>query len=222
MVLGALFFFGPLEMRASEDGQDWMTILVYDYAGINHETLLRAEEEAHQIIRHAGAEVVWRNCYTAANSPGTECQDIGPSTATLRLVPHFRLSSGHIRVDTMGFSIGNMMTVSCEQADGLARSGVGPITEILGVAIAHEFGHLLLGNAHSVSGVMRARLGLADWELAHRGWLGFHPLQATALRQEAIRRVLAARATMESTPFDVAARSSGLDLRRPEKTSIKP
>jgi hypothetical protein len=193
LALGALFFFGALEMRASEDRQSWMTILVYNYAGINHEILLRAEWEADQIIRQAGAEVVWRNCYTAVNSPDTECPDIGPSTATLRLVPHFRLISDHIRVDTIGFSIGNMMTVSCEQADMLARSGVGPLTEILGVAITHEFGHLLLGNAHSVSGVMRARLGLADWELAHRGWLVFHPSQATTLRQEAIRRVLAAR-----------------------------
>jgi hemin uptake protein HemP len=58
LALGALFSFGALEMRPSEDDQDWITILVYDYAGINHETLLRAEGEADQIIRHAGAEVV--------------------------------------------------------------------------------------------------------------------------------------------------------------------
>jgi hypothetical protein len=157
LALGALFFFGALEMRPAEDREARMTILVYDYVGINHETLLRAEGEADQIIRHAGAQVVWRNCYTAAAWEGPECPDIGPSTATLRLVPHFRLMSDRIRVDTMGFSIGNMMTVSCEQADRLERSGVGPVTEILGVAIAHEFGHLLLGKAHSVPGVMRAR-----------------------------------------------------------------
>jgi hypothetical protein len=200
LVLGALFLLGAFETRASEDGQHSMTILVFDYAGIKHETLLRAEGEADQIIRHTGAEVVWQNCNTVSNSPGTECPDVGPSTVALRLVPHFQLISGHIRTNTMGFSIGNTMTVSCEHADALARSGVAPLTEILGVTIAHEFGHLLLGNAHSVSGVMRARLGLTDWELAHTGWLRFHPLQARALRQEAIRRVLAARAIIQNAP----------------------
>jgi len=184
LALGALFLIGALEMRASEDRPARMTILVYDYVGINHETLLRAEGEADQIIRHAGAEVVWRNCYTAATSAGPECPDIGPSTATLRLVSHFRLVPGHFRVDTMGFLIGNMMTVSWKQAENLSRSGAGPLTQILGVTIAHEFGHLLLGNAHSVSGIMRARLGRGDWELAQHGWLVFHPSEAAALRKE--------------------------------------
>jgi hypothetical protein len=184
LALGALFFIGALEIRASEERQGRMTIVVYDYVGINHETLLRAEGEADQIIRHAGVEVVWRNCYTAANSSGTECPNVGPSPAALRLVSHFRLVPGHFRVDTMGFSIGNMMTVSWEQAEKVARSGAGPLTRILGVTIAHEFGHLLLGNAHSVSGIMRARLGRGDWELAQKGWLVFHPSEAAALRKE--------------------------------------
>jgi hypothetical protein len=184
LALGALFLIGAVEMRASEDRPGRMTVLVYDYVGINHEALLLAEREADQIIRHTGAEVIWRNCYTVGTSPGTEYPHIGPSTATLRLVSHFRLVPDHFRVDTMGFSIGNMMTVSWEQAETLARSGVGPVTEILGVTIAHEFGHLLLGNAHSVSGIMRARLGRGDWELAQHGWLIFHPSEAATLRRE--------------------------------------
>jgi hypothetical protein len=77
-----------------------------------------------------------------------------------------------------------MMTVSWGQAENLARSGLGPITEILGVTIAHEFGHLLLGNAHSVSGIMRRRFGRGDWELAQHGGLVFHPSEAAALRKE--------------------------------------
>jgi hypothetical protein len=161
-----------------------MTILVYDYVGINHQVLLRAEGEADQIIRHAGAEVVWRHCDTAAASAGPECSDLGPSTATLRLVSHFRLIPDHFRVDTMGFLIGNMMTVSWKQAENLSQSGAGPLSQILGVTIAHEFGHLLLGNSHSVSGIMRARLGRGDWELAQHRWLVFHPSEAAALRKE--------------------------------------
>ena len=41
----------------------------------------------------------------------------------------------------------------------------------LGAAIAHEIGHLLLGPAHSGSGIMSARLGFHEMKLAARGEL---------------------------------------------------
>jgi hypothetical protein len=193
LALGTLLFIAGIEMRASEQSGTRMTILVYDYVGISDETLLRAEVEADQIFRHAGVEVAWRHCYRAATPSGTQCPDIGPSTPALRLISHFRLVPDQIRANTMGFSIGNMMTVSYEQAERIARSGAGPLTEILAVTIVHEFGHLLLGNVHSVSGIMRARLGQRDFELAHNGWLSLHPLQAATLRKELRTRASGAR-----------------------------
>lgn len=189
---------GAIEMRGSEQPKTKMTILVYDYVGIPDETLLRAEAEADLILRHAGIEVAWKHCSRAASLSNTECPDIGLLTPALRLMPRFRLVPNRLRVDTLGFSIGNMMTVSWEQADNLAQTGAAPVAEVLGVTIAHEFGHLLLGKRHSVSGIMRARFGLSDWDLAHLGWLVFLPSQATALRKELRNRseiLLAARDT---------------------------
>jgi hypothetical protein len=184
LALAALLFIGGIETRASERSETRVTILVYDYVGIGNETLFRAEAEADLILRHASVEVAWRQCYAAANPPEAECPNIGPSTPALRLMPHFRLVPNQVRADTLGFSVGNMMSVSYEQAERIAGSGAGPITETLAVTIAHEFGHLHLRNAHSVSGIMRARLDQRDWELADKGWLSFHPVQAAKLRKE--------------------------------------
>jgi hypothetical protein len=76
------------------------------------------------------------------------------------------------------------MTVSWEQTKKLAQSGAGPETLILGLIVAHEFGHLLLGKSHSISGIMQAQWNYHDWELAHKRWLLFLPQQATVMRKQ--------------------------------------
>jgi hypothetical protein len=61
------------------------------------------------------------------------------------------------------------------------RSGVG---EILGAAIAHEVGHLLLGvDAHSAYGVMKATWSRTQFELIGLGELNFSADQAKMLRE---------------------------------------
>lgn len=182
MAFGALLFAGTIVTRASGQSETRTLILVYDYVGIGNETLSRAEAEADQIFRQAGIEVGWRTCHSAARPSKVECPDIGPSTPALRLVSHFKIVPDHVRADTLGYSIGNMMTASWQQAEKVAGLGVAPLAQILGLVIAHEFGHLLLGNAHSISGVMQAHWSRRDWDLALQGSLVFLPSQAAGLR----------------------------------------
>ena len=58
--------------------------------------------------------------------------------------------------------------------------------EVLGDAIAHELGHLMLGAAHSARGVMKATWDSRDLDLASRGKMGFSPAQMGALRRVAL------------------------------------
>ena len=51
----------------------------------------------------------------------------------------------------------------------------------LGAAMAHEIGHLLLGPGHSPSGIMSARLGFHEMDLASRGELLLDPAAAKRL-----------------------------------------
>jgi len=55
---------------------------------------------------------------------------------------------------------------------------------ILGDAMAHELGHLLLGtNSHSESGLMRARWDQGNLAKAQKGTLSFSPVQALEIRR---------------------------------------
>jgi len=60
---------------------------------------------------------------------------------------------------------------------------------ILGLAMAHELGHLLLPfHSHSRTGIMRAKWNRQDFQLAALGNLDFTPKQAELIRSEVLRR----------------------------------
>ena len=182
-VLGMLLSIS-MGMRASEMSRASMTILVFDYVGIDHETLRKTEDEADNIFRQAGVRVAWQLCLSAAKPSSAECPEVGPLTPALRLVSHLQLVPDQVRTDTVGYSTSDVMTVSWEQTKKLAQSGAGPETLILGLIVAHEFGHLLLGKSHSISGIMQAQWNYHDWGLAHKRWLLFLPQQATVMRKQ--------------------------------------
>jgi hypothetical protein len=61
---------------------------------------------------------------------------------------------------------------------------------VMGAAMAHEIGHLLLqSEAHSPSGIMQLSWSRADLLDATRGQLRFTPDQAATMRKEVLRRV---------------------------------
>ena len=72
-----------------------------------------------------------------------------------------------------------------------ALDPAGPCTEaaLLGHAIAHELGHLLLGtSSHTPAGLMAGRWHATDLDHAASGWLQFSPAEAARMRAETIRR----------------------------------
>jgi hypothetical protein len=66
---------------------------------------------------------------------------------------------------------------------GFVLTGDADAGQILGNAIAHEIGHLLLNNqSHSASGIMRGDWNLWDLRNASYGYLLFTPQQAKAIQ----------------------------------------
>jgi hypothetical protein len=65
-----------------------------------------------------------------------------------------------------------------------------PLPPLLGAAITHEVGHLLLaGNAHTVTGIMRARWGPKQKKDALMGVLTFSQRQSEQIRADISRRM---------------------------------
>lgn len=60
---------------------------------------------------------------------------------------------------------------------------------LLGLVIAHELGHLLLGEGHGPDGVMQAQWGGAAVKALERRWLQFNPAQRERIRRELHMRI---------------------------------
>ena len=147
----------------TQDGLRTITIYVYDYADAKPSELLEAERTAARILEKAGVETVWVDCPRDDASPGNlACvASADPTHLILRVLPD-SMSKGlrQVRGDAMGFAAlgerfncnawifyGRVKDFSLEQQLTLER--------LLGAVIAHELGHLLLGeNVHANTRLM--------------------------------------------------------------------
>ena len=57
------------------------------------------------------------------------------------------------------------------------------VGSLMAYAMTHEIGHLLLGEKHASSGIMRAVWGKAEYREMAQRWLGFSAKERQALRQ---------------------------------------
>jgi len=185
MTLGASLTLTAVTAGGGERPGSRITILVYNYAGMSADTLTRAEDEMTRIFHHAGVDATWRDCLLDFRSKNDPCPVPSPSTPALRFQSQFQLVPDAVHLNTVGFSVGYFATVSVEFAEELARAGMAALHEVLAHIAAHELGHILLpGNAHTVSGIMKAAFSLDDWAIARQGRLFFAPQQAAFMRKE--------------------------------------
>ena len=71
--------------------------------------------------------------------------------------------------------------------EALAKRGGIDAAKVLGIVMAHEIGHLLLGRgAHSSAGIMSGRWGKFEMDLVVVGLLGFTKEQADLIRRAVV------------------------------------
>jgi len=132
-----------------------LVVRTYDSAGVEARVLEHARQSAGVTLAAAGLDPIWRPCH-ASGCVGTP----KPHEVIVRIVratvASERGSLGFAAVDVADHA-GTLATVYVDRVEALAaQAGVDP-GELLGRAIAHEIGHLLLGTAaHARSGLMRA------------------------------------------------------------------
>jgi hypothetical protein len=167
-------------------------VRTYDSAGVPGRVLEHAQRSAGVTLAAVGIDPIWRPCHVKGCVSRPK-----PHELEIRIVNATALSErgslGFAAVD-IGERAGTLATVYVDRVDALAAQGGIDRAELLGYAIAHEIGHLLLGSVdHAPNGLMRAtwRAGELRRDLP-LDWM------FSGSEGEEMRRRLAAR--IDSTP----------------------
>jgi len=185
----------------SDFGPQGRTLIVrtYNSAGVPARDLAIAEATAGHVFEVIGIRVSWRNCESSRHAlPIALLQCDKPVTAAeviLRLgaagpgAPQEYASMGFALVSPSAGRNSVLATVFPDRVLDVARSaGVDPCP-LLGLAIGHELGHLLLStHAHASSGLMRAIWSQAELRRTNPGGWRFLDDEAHLIQDEVTRR----------------------------------
>ena len=161
-----------------------ITVKVLNSAKVPSVILQKGQAVAGEIFREAGIELRWTQC------PCEPSPDV--MSFYLRIIPKlFGSTMSEFRSDHLGFAAvneegGELATIFYDRIESQTRGG--DPSSLLGLATAHELGHLLLGsNAHTDEGIMRPRWTREDRSPAHRGSFRFSPEQSQTMRHRLVK-----------------------------------
>jgi hypothetical protein len=185
-----------------------ITIHACNFAQVDGRSLRDAEEVATEIFRKAGVETRWvDSASTSENMQSHQAAHGSYKLSDIQLAILSSLMAERLGLpnNVMGLAPGTerdrqLVYVFYDKVNALAQKEMqarvdGGIStyairvQILGLAIAHEIGHILLNlESHSDTGIMRANWDLKQMRDACYGYLVFTPPQAEAIRLEIRRR----------------------------------
>lgn len=175
-VIVAVVLMASARTPASAVIDDSLLVRIYDNAGVVTSELASALRTTHDILRRAELLVDWVQCRAHRDGPvPVVCdQPLSSGDVVVRLIEGSDKDSGERRA--LGYSlfdangVSGFATVYVDRVDWLAKRAQYPRAPLLGRAIAHEIGHLLLGtNGHGPTGLMRATWNLrlrhpSEWQ----------------------------------------------------------
>jgi len=184
VAMGVTFVTGPAS--GAELAWKGLSVRVYDNAGVPKPALRTALDTASRALRPADVEVSWLTC--TASSGGRCTVPLGRGEIMVRLVRSVKDSANDD--ESLGTALvdpktgtGILATVYVDRVEQLARSSDGDLGMLLGRAMAHEIGHLVMGRAgHGSRGLMRPRWTKGEVARnARRDW-GFDGSDLRAIR----------------------------------------
>jgi len=171
-------------------GRPAITLRVVNEGGIPPAPLALARKETTAIFDHAGIDLLWLDCPCGRAEGGATnpCnRNLGPAEYWMRIVTRKppATSPGMLGFTVSDATLGSSSAgVYYPAALVLAEHSPARAGELLAAAIAHELGHLLLGEqAHSLSGIMRPHWSRQEFERISISELHFAADQAGLLRE---------------------------------------
>ena len=157
-----------------------LVLRVFDRSGDSAESRQAAMLAADSILREADVTATWVDCSKGSRlASHAACTDpLGSGELAIRITAGPR-EEAPTSQRALGYSLvepdvgGTLATVFSDRVAWLAASSAARYTALLGRAVAHEIGHLVIGtNEHSNAGLMRAVWTSAELVRdAHNDWL---------------------------------------------------
>jgi hypothetical protein len=175
------------------------TIIIrsYNNFGVPPVDVAAARQDAQAVLQHAGVIIVWEDCWAGKRHPAfrsARCQEPVGGDIVLRLQKTGE--SDRSKFVSMGFSLVGtpgarpfLATVYVDRVESVARGAGIDTRRVLGLAIAHEIGHLLLNsNTHATSGLMRAGWSRSELRRKDAATWQFLEAEAANIRAAALER----------------------------------
>lgn len=194
-----------------------ITFRVHDYAHLPVPTLSGVEARAAALFLEIGIRTQWE---TPVDHEPHSCTDRGANpqipVIDVNILPAHMASRLNLPSGTLGYSIlpplgepAYLADVFYSRALQMAQQGPADLDQLLGYAIAHEVGHLLLhSTTHSHSGIMRANWGPEEWKGISQGYLRFGADESARMRAEVAARIDASDGREEVSCADAAVVAS--------------
>ena len=213
----AVFRVNQQNAEIQEVGVGWQAvglaatifIRTFNNVGVPTADLAAARESAQAVLQEAGLNIVWADCWVGGRQPAdapARCQEPVGGDIVLRLqktrlrgqAATARQAGGtdHSRFVSMGFSLVGtegaapfLATVYVDRAESVAKGAGIDTRRVLGLAMAHEIGHVLLNsNSHASSGLMRADWSRHELRRKDPGAWAFADADAARVRSAALER----------------------------------
>ena len=152
-----------------------MNVAICNLGGVSERVVSKAKAEVELVYRAAGVQIVWRDAAEFSASASRE----GAPWFFIRLrndMPPRKV--GPASLDVMGKAFveddgGNVADAYFQAVQATSQLHDGNVGALLGLVIAHELGHLLLGPGHRRDGVMQAAWGKQQMDALRKRWLQF-------------------------------------------------
>jgi hypothetical protein len=200
---------GVSQNAAAQNAGLTITVNVTNYAGVDAKTLASAEKFAKRVFQQAGVETRWVEVpIPSAELPAAAVDSIpvGLSHINVNILTPEMADRLGLKEDKMGLTPGDgsdrqHVYVFYGKVEALAEIRYAVATGesqyfhvtkavILGHAMAHEIGHVLLSlESHSPSGIMRAHWNMKDLLDGANGRLLFTASQSEIIRADVGRRL---------------------------------
>jgi hypothetical protein len=170
-----------------------IAVYVFNSAYVGSRDLAKAEAQASEVFEKVGIKITWVAGLTAREATGHSVGEAwNPANLDLRIWTRPMTHGTAIPSNALGYCLSmerGQAVVLSDSIQNLAAIWGTDAADILGLAMAHEIGHLLLRTgSHSTAGMMEPRYLQKDLASAERESLVFTQTESNAMQNEVRRR----------------------------------